>query len=89
MRTMICVLVAVSSATLSTQSPYISQEQREAWHTTDAEPAEPFRIVGNIYFVGAKGLASYLITTPDGHILHDTGTVEMLNRTGNVGERMT
>ena len=77
MRTMICVLVAVSSATLSAQSPYISQEQREAWHTTDAEPAEPFRIVGNIYFVGAKGLASYLITTPDGHILHDTGTVEM------------
>ena len=76
-RSMVCVLVAVSSATLSAQSPYISQEQREAWHTTDAEPAEPFRIVGNIYFVGAKGLASYLITTPEGHILHDTGTVEM------------
>ena len=72
-----CALVVLSSAILSAQSQYISQEQRERWHTSDAEPAEPFRIVGNIYFVGAKGLASYLITTPEGHILHDTGTVEM------------
>ncbi len=73
----ICALVVLSSAVLSAQSPYISQEARERWHTTDAEPAEPFRVLGNIYFVGAKGLASYLITTPEGHILHDTGTVEM------------
>ena len=72
-----CAVVVLSSAMVAAQSPYISQEQREGWHTTDAEPAEPFRIVGNIYFVGAKGLASYLITTPEGHILHDTGTVEM------------
>ena len=77
MRLVIYVVVAMSSATLSAQSPCITQEQREGWHTTDAEPSEPFRIVGNIYFVGATGLASYLITTPDGHILHDTGTVEM------------
>ena len=47
-----CALVVLSSATLAAQSPYISQEQRERWHTADAEPAEPFRIVGNIYFVG-------------------------------------
>lgn len=73
----ICALVVLSSAVMSAQSPYISQEARERWHTTDAEPAEPFRVLGNIYFVGAKGLASYLITTPEGHILHDTGTVEM------------
>jgi len=29
----------------------------------------PHRIVGNIYYVGSKALASYLITTPQGHIL--------------------
>jgi metallo-beta-lactamase class B len=58
-------------------SPYISAEARAEWHTTDAEPSEPYRVIGNIYFVGSKGLASYLITTPEGHILHDTGTVEM------------
>jgi metallo-beta-lactamase class B len=33
------------------------------------EPVPPFRIAGNLYYVGSKGLASYLITTPKGHIL--------------------
>jgi metallo-beta-lactamase class B len=33
------------------------------------EPFPPFRIAGNLYYVGSKGLASYLITTPQGHIL--------------------
>ena len=33
------------------------------------EPFPPFRIVGNLYYVGSKGLASYLIATPRGHIL--------------------
>jgi len=29
----------------------------------------PYRVVGNVYYVGSKDLASYLITTPQGHIL--------------------
>jgi metallo-beta-lactamase class B len=33
------------------------------------EPLPPFRIAGNLYYVGSKGLANYLITTPKGHIL--------------------
>jgi metallo-beta-lactamase class B len=33
------------------------------------EPFPPFRIAGNLYYVGSKGLASYLITTPNGNIL--------------------
>ncbi|MEY2527827.1 MAG: metallo-beta-lactamase class [Verrucomicrobiota bacterium] len=33
------------------------------------EPFPPFRIAGNLYYVGSKGLANYLITTPQGHIL--------------------
>ena len=33
------------------------------------EPFPPHRIVANLYYVGSKGLASYLITTPQGHIL--------------------
>ena len=32
-------------------------------------PFTPYRIVGNVYYVGSQGLASYLITTPQGHIL--------------------
>jgi metallo-beta-lactamase class B len=33
------------------------------------EPFPPFRIAGNLYYVGSRGLASYLITTSQGHIL--------------------
>jgi metallo-beta-lactamase class B len=34
---------------------------------TEAFP--PFHIAGNLYYVGSTGLANYLITTPQGHIL--------------------
>ena len=44
-----------------------------AYLKTWVEPAEPFRIVGPIYYVGTKGLAAYLITTPAGHFLLDGG----------------
>jgi metallo-beta-lactamase class B len=33
----------------------------------------PFRIVGNLYYVGDGDLASYLVTTPKGHVLINTG----------------
>ena len=37
------------------------------------EPTEPAHLVGPIYQVGTKGLAVFLITTPEGHILLNTG----------------
>lgn len=39
-------------------------------------PVEPFRIIGDIYYVGVSEVASYLITTPQGHILLDGGFAE-------------
>jgi len=33
-----------------------------------------FRITGNLYYVGSKGLANYLVTTPQGHILINSDT---------------
>ncbi len=33
------------------------------------QPLAPHRVIGNVYYVGSKGLASYLITTAQGHIL--------------------
>lgn len=36
-------------------------------------PVEPFRIVGHVYYVGASDVSAFLITTPQGHILVDTG----------------
>jgi metallo-beta-lactamase class B len=32
-------------------------------------PFPPHKVIGNIYYVGTGDLASYLITTPEGHIL--------------------
>ena len=32
-------------------------------------PFPPYRVIGNIYYVGSQGLASYLIVTPQGNIL--------------------
>jgi len=34
-----------------------------------SEPFPPHRIAGNLYYVGTRGLASFLIATPEGHIL--------------------
>jgi metallo-beta-lactamase class B len=36
------------------------------------KPTEPFRMIGNVYYVGTDGLASYLITSLQGHVLVDT-----------------
>jgi metallo-beta-lactamase class B len=36
-------------------------------------PFAPFRIIGNVYWVGSYDLATYLIATPQGHILINTG----------------
>ena len=40
------------------------------------EPFPPFKIAGNLYYVGSRGLANYLITTPRGHILINSGLEE-------------
>ena len=47
-------------------------ETEQAWN----QPVEPFKIAGNIYYVGASDLAAYLITTPNGHILLDSGMLQ-------------
>jgi len=37
--------------------------------TDMAAPAEPFKIMGNLYFVGVANGEAYLLTSPQGHIL--------------------
>jgi metallo-beta-lactamase class B len=60
------VLVAIESA--NGQADATSRE----WN----KPVPPFRIAGNLYYVGAIEITSYLITTPQGHFLLDGGFVE-------------
>src|SRR5437870_10648602 len=69
--------IVMSSVILSAQTSPLSPESRAQFHGQMSEPVEPFRIIGNIYYVGARNIASYLITTPQGHIMIDTGTREM------------
>jgi metallo-beta-lactamase class B len=40
------------------------------------QPVKPYRVIGNIYYVGAADVSSFLITTPAGHILLDSGFFE-------------
>ncbi|QJU58065.1 subclass B3 metallo-beta-lactamase [Sphingomonas sp. AP4-R1] len=44
-----------------------SAETRVGWN----RPFEPFRIRGNLYYVGTAGLSSYLLTGKAGHVLID------------------
>jgi metallo-beta-lactamase class B len=58
-------------AALAVSTPVVAATYADpTWTQSQA----PFRIVGNIYYVGSKGLGAYLITSPEGHILID-GTV--------------
>lgn len=57
-------IAAIAAAALATPAPATDPP---AWTT----PIKPFRIAGNIYYVGTKGLAAYLIVTRQGAILLD------------------
>jgi metallo-beta-lactamase class B len=43
----------------------LSAQGNPAWR----EPFEPHKVIDNIYYVGTKGLSTYLITSPEGHIV--------------------
>jgi metallo-beta-lactamase class B len=46
---------------------------RDASNRGGQKPAQPFRIAGNLYYVGANDVTSFLITGPEGHVLIDGG----------------
>jgi metallo-beta-lactamase class B len=58
----LALLMIVALIVIANEAPPPVQQD---W--TESFPA--FQIAGNLYYVGSKGLASYLIATPDGHIL--------------------
>jgi metallo-beta-lactamase class B len=80
----ICVYVAIGMVCCVTkggaqQAPYPPSDTTgynaaecpscAEWNT----PAEPVQLHGNTYYVGTKGLAALLITSPAGHVLIDGG----------------
>jgi len=49
--------------------PLLAQSNNGRGQNDFDKPFPAHRVIGNIYFVGTEGLGSYLITTPQGHIL--------------------
>lgn len=63
-------------ATTAANAPYrMSADLRGniAEHPAWTAPQKPFRIYGNTWFVGPRGLGIFLIASPAGHILIDGG----------------
>ena len=63
------VLLAVGALV----GPLLYRAWRAAADRGGQQPAEPFRIAGNFYFVGANDVSIFLLTGPEGHILLDGG----------------
>lgn len=63
-------LALILSSPASATEPFA--QERIDWN----KPSAPFHIISNIYYVGTADLAIYLIVTPKGDILIDTGEPE-------------
>jgi metallo-beta-lactamase class B len=57
--------MCLGAVAMSAIARRVAAQGNAAW----TEPFPAFRIAGNLYYVGSRGLANYLITTPDGHVL--------------------
>jgi metallo-beta-lactamase class B len=65
-------LLLLSFALALGAGPASASPQNSEW----TNPFPPFRLIGNVYWVGTYDLSTYLITTPQGHILINTGLAD-------------
>jgi metallo-beta-lactamase class B len=80
--TCLCLAVLATSSAIANKQPRLASDAvidaaeraqlnpfavSGRWNT----PYPPFKIIGNIYYVGTAGVSAYLITSPKGHILID------------------
>lgn len=73
------VLLGGAGSPLGAQVPGASD--REAWNA----PQRPFRIFGNTWYVGTRGLSAILLTSPEGHVLLDAALPESAEQiAGNI-----
>jgi metallo-beta-lactamase class B len=77
MKTLSAIAVSLSLSVLPAQAQTVSEflaqmKTKLKWN----EPSEPFKIIDNVYYVGTAGLSSFLVTSPGGHVLIDTGLPE-------------
>jgi metallo-beta-lactamase class B len=67
----ICAWLGAVAVGLGVAAPASAADPPE-WST----PVKPFRIAGNVYYVGTKGLAAYLIVSNQGAVLMDGTTAK-------------
>lgn len=70
------MLRALTFAAAAAAVPVLAHGQTTEDRTQDRVAFPAHRIIGNIHYVGTGTLNSYLITTPDGHILINTNFEE-------------
>ncbi|HYP06214.1 MAG TPA: metallo-beta-lactamase, partial [Bryobacteraceae bacterium] len=61
--------VFLAAAALASAQRSFGQEE---W----AKPFQPHRVIGPVYYIGTADLACFLITSPSGHILLNTGLAD-------------
>lgn len=66
---MLALLAPAQKSGVVEPDPPMVCESCDAWNA----PREPFKVFGNVYFVGTAGLGSVLVTSDAGHILLDGG----------------
>lgn len=62
-------LIALAFALAAVAAPAAHADMPANW----SKPIRPYRVVGNIYYVGTEGISSWLITSSAGHVLLDAG----------------
>jgi metallo-beta-lactamase class B len=65
----ICGLLLLASVQVSAQ---MNDEESRKWN----QPVKPYKVIGNVYYVGATEVSSFLIVTSQGLILIDSGFLE-------------
>ncbi len=68
-----CLAIGLLALAASAQVDF---ERREVTNEAWLEPFPAHRVVGDVYYVGTYDLAAFLITTPAGHILINTGVYD-------------
>lgn len=68
------VILALANSQFHSQTVNEPKDHPAKW----SQSYEPFRIAGNLYYVGTYDLASYLIVTNKGNILINTGLADSL-----------
>lgn len=69
-------IALILSLTFSLLLPAPANSQADPVSRSWNQPVKPYRVIGNVWYVGASGVTSFLITTSKGHILLDSGLPE-------------